>query len=295
MIDITAIILVKNEEVHLERLIFNLKDICKRICVVDSGSDDSSVVLASDKGASVFFNPWKNYATQFNWALKNCKINTEWVLRIDADEYIDDILKAEIKKLDEDSLKSVDGFKLCRYMNFQGSPIKRGGLFPLRVTRLFRKSKGYCEQTWMDEHIIVDGNLKELNGKLIDDNRNDLQWWLEKHISYSKREAVDYLINKEKSKSNIFKLDFRTRAKRFLKYNAYYKLPTNTRATAYFLYRFVLRLGFADNKQARNFHFLQGLWYRYIVDIHIERVQSYMKKHNVSLNVAIKEILGITI
>ena len=94
---LSIIILTHNEKIHLRRCINSIKDIATEIFIVDSFSSDETVELAQRLGANVYQNKWKNYATQFNWALKNCPIKTKWVMRLDADEVVTPELAAEIK------------------------------------------------------------------------------------------------------------------------------------------------------------------------------------------------------
>ena len=66
-------------------------------------------------------------------------------------------------------------------------------MFPIQVIRLFRAKYGMCENRWMDEHIIVNGKITHENTMIIDDNKGVFEFWLNKHIGYAKREAVDML------------------------------------------------------------------------------------------------------
>ena len=75
-------------------------------------------------------------------------------------------------------------------MNFLGERVRFGGLFPIRIIRLFRHGRGRCENRWMDEHILVEGATAQFAGEIIDDNRNSLTWWTEKHNAYASREVV---------------------------------------------------------------------------------------------------------
>jgi len=54
------------------------------------------------------------------------------------------------------------------------------------------------------------------------------------------------------------------------------RLPLFCRTLAYFLYRYIIRLGFLDGREGLIFHFLQGFWYRFLIDAKI--LES--KKHN---------------
>ena len=87
--DITAIILTYNEELHLRRCLENVNQFAKKVYVIDSFSTDNTVGIAKSMGATVVQHKWPgNQAEQFNWALENIEIDTEWIFRLDADEYL---------------------------------------------------------------------------------------------------------------------------------------------------------------------------------------------------------------
>lgn len=93
----TVIILTKNEETNIERCINSVKGWVERIVVVDSGSTDRTVELAENLGAEIYHHePFVDYAKQFNWAIDNTDIKTNWVFRFDADECVTPELKQEI-------------------------------------------------------------------------------------------------------------------------------------------------------------------------------------------------------
>jgi hypothetical protein len=238
---------------------------------------------------------WTNYATQFNWALDQIKGQAGWVLRLDADEVVTPELLAEIQS----GLPDVAGVTVGRSMCFMGQPVRYGGVFPIRVLRLFRNGQGRCETRWMDEHIIVDGPLAAFKGQIIDDNRNSLDWWTAKHNSYASREVID-ILNQELGflpQDRLAAKDTGQQAaiKRWIKEQLYARLPLGARAGVYFLYRYVLRGGFLDGRQARMFHVLQGFWYRYLVDVKLAEVRRYMAQTGAGPIVAIAEILNVNV
>ena len=95
-LDLTVVILTKNESMHLDRALENIKELAKRVLVVDSFSSDDTVVKARKYGADVLENKFINYAKQFQWALDHGDITTKWVMRLDADELIEDNLRHEL-------------------------------------------------------------------------------------------------------------------------------------------------------------------------------------------------------
>ena len=101
MTDIAVIILQKNEKLHIKRCLEKLAPLDPRqIFVVDCYSTDGSDKIAAEMGATVVYHEWPgNQAAQFNWALDNLPIESQWVLRLDADEYLYPETCEEVKKL----------------------------------------------------------------------------------------------------------------------------------------------------------------------------------------------------
>lgn len=296
---LVAIILTFNEEQHLARCIASVKDVADEIVVADSFSTDATLDIARTHGVRILQRPWLNYANQFNWALTQLDDDTDWVLRIDADEYLTDNLAAEIKERLPVITKEVDGIYCGRRITFQGRAISHGGVFPIRVLRLFRFGRGECENRWMDEHIKVAGPAVDFAGDIVDDNLHSLTWWTDKHNKYASREAVD-LLNLEyhfMPHDSVASLRGGKEAgvKRWIKEVVYARLPGGFRAFAYFFYRYVLRLGFLDGQAGTAFHILQGFWYRYLVDAKVAEVKRCMKQRGVCVTEAIAVVLGIKV
>ena len=84
---ITAIILTYNEEIHLARCINSILQLTKDIVVIDSYSTDKTLEIAKNFGAKVLQRAWENnHSKQLNWGLSQLPLDTDWVIRIDADE-----------------------------------------------------------------------------------------------------------------------------------------------------------------------------------------------------------------
>lgn len=298
-VKLAVLILTKDEELHIERCVNSLRGVAEDIFVVDSGSSDNTIKLAKDLGCSVKINGWKNYASQFNWGLRLIHelSSCQWVLRIDADEFLTESLAAEIKHFLRDT-SSYIGASCGRQMAFQKHLIQYGGMFPVQTVRLMRLGAGFCEDKWMDEHLVVDGAVFPLKGVLIDDNLKPLSWWVEKHNSYASREAVDLLNLKynflPSAVPKSYALNKTANRVRFCKERIYARLPLGWRAAFYFFYRYFIRLGLLDGPKGFYFHFLQGFWYRLLVDLKISEVESVISTSDPSeIRDAVKQKLMI--
>lgn len=258
MKDITVIILTKNEEKNITAAVKSAKQIADRVIVVDSGSTDQTLDLAATAGAETCFHEWSTHARQFNWALDNCCINTEWVFRLDADERITPELAKEILQLQGNGY---DGYEMRWRLYFMGKWIKHGGTYKTFFLRLFRYGKGRVEDKVMDEHVCVEGKVGKLQGDLLHYDYKGLDAWLNKHVWYSQLERNLYRDVYVRSNS----LNGAQQKKR----GFYYKLPLFLRARLYYWYRYYFQLGFLDGIEGKIFCFLQAYWYRFLVDAKI--------------------------
>jgi glycosyltransferase involved in cell wall biosynthesis len=194
---ITVIIAVKNEERNLLKCLQSLNP-AEKVIVIDSHSCDATADIARTYGAEfVQFKYNGEYPKKRQWALNNLKINSSWILLIDADEVVTRKLWDEIDK----SIKSpnaADGYMIKKDFYFLGSRMNFGG-FSFFVTLLFRNGKGRFEQlcnnfgTDMDmevhERIIVDGKVEKLSCPLIHEDFKNLSEYIGRHNNYSTWEA----------------------------------------------------------------------------------------------------------
>jgi glycosyltransferase involved in cell wall biosynthesis len=284
MLDIDMIVITYNEEKHIQRCISSIANTARNIFVVDSFSKDRTVEIASSLGAKVVQRQFINQADQFQWAIKNCEVKSEWLMRMDADEYLQPELKVEIQKILVSMPPEVKGIYIRRKILFQGKWIRHGGVYPYTVLRIWRTGQGHVEQRWMDEHIVLPPNAKTitLKGHLVDDNLKGITFWTDKHNRYASREMAAILIQKYFPRHldhslREMKNDPQARQKRFIKEEIYNKLPLGMRAVFYFFYRYIILLGFMDGGKGFTYHFLQGFWYRLLVDVKIFEVEHAAK------------------
>ena len=293
---LAAIVLTLNEEIHIERCINRLSEVVAKIYVIDAYSTDSTVKIAQKFGATVLQNKWENHAEQFNWALKNIGDDVSWVIRVDADEYLSETLKKEIINRLPNINKKITGIAVQRKIIFQGVLVKFGGLGSIKCLRIIKKGHGYCESRFMDEHLVVDGKISYFSGSIYDENLNSLSWWISKHNAYANKEAIEGLNIKYKflrrKKTNKYSLISNAQIKRMLKEHIYYKIPNKIRTLLYYLVRNIVLLGFLDSIRGTQFHFLQGYWYRILVDLKMSEIEQYKKMHDVDIITAIGKVTG---
>ena len=281
MIDLTTIILTYNEELNIIDCINSVKDISKRIIIIDSYSTDKTIELAAQLGVEVYQHEFVNQAKQFAYAMESTNIKTKWIFKLDADERLTEKSAEEIVDIClKNSNNDINGIVLRFEVNFLGKKLKHGGIYPFRKLAIFKNGFGKVEDRNMDEHIVLlRGKVVELKNDSVHKDYKDLTTWINKHNKYSSREVLDYLeIN---SKNENFKnLDSKAKTKRFIKKNIYYKLPIGFRSYLYYFYRYYIKLGFLDGKEGKIFAFLQAYWYRFLVDAKIYENTIEISKSN---------------
>lgn len=278
---LTVVLLTYNEERHLARALDSIAEITDAIVIVDSGSTDDTLSIAATYGARTEYRAFVNQADQFQWALDHCGIDTDWVMRLDADEVIEpdlaEKLCATLPTLDI----NVTGINLLRKHIFMGRFIRHGGRYPLVMLRVWRRGKARIEQRWMDEHMMIDrGRTITLRGGFADINLNDLTFFTAKHNAYATREAIEVLSSRYGLRADDHGLSAKTASrqaslKRNIKERIYNHLPLGVGPLGYFLWRYIIQLGILDGSPGLIYHFLQGFWYRFLVDA---KVREYEQK-----------------
>lgn len=295
--DLSVIIITYNEAIHIRRCLESIVVLTDKIFMVDSFSTDDTVSIASEFGVTVMQNRFVNHAAQVNWALEHCNITTGWVMRLDADEFILPELCEEIRAAIPELDKDVNGVYLKRRVYFCGRWIKHGTSYPIWLLRLWRNGKVICEQRLMDEHMkLTGGSTVRFENDFVDENKNNLTAWTAKHNSYATKEAIELLYLKfNLSNGETIKATpwgSQDQRKRWLK-KCYATLPLFLRPVLYFIYRYFIMLGFLDAKQGLVWHFLQGFWYRFLVDAKLMELESRMRESGDDPRNVVRNMYGL--
>ena len=269
---LSVMILTFNEEKNIEDCLKSVYEWADEICVIDSGSKDDTLQIVNNYTDKVCFHKFETHSKQWEWGLRNVTVRNDWVLGIDADQRITEELADELKELflNGSAIENIDGFYLKRKQYFMGKWIKHGGYYPRYLLKLFRINKVQVDVgELMDHHFYVLGNTSRLNNDFIEENKNeDINFLTTKHNHYASLQAEETFHNRNKCIINPSLFGNWDQRRLFMK-NIWVRLPIFIRAFLYFIYRYVIRLGFLDGKEGLIFHSLQGFWYRFLVDAKI--------------------------
>lgn len=268
---ISVIVLTFNEESNIGLCLDTIVDWAGEVFIVDSGSTDRTLNIASQYQAQVIHHPFENYSRQRNWAQASLLLTHEWVFHIDADERVSPQLMRELMQLfpAPTTGPAIAGILVRRRIHFLGQPITHGGIYPTYHCRIFKKELGHCEDREYDQHFTVEGKTKTIQADLIEMTASSLFSWTARHNKWAQMEAIQLVKDDHGVQPNMVKARFSgspIERRRWLRSRFYGRTPIFTRAVMYFIARYFLRGGFLDGKPGLIYHFLQGFWFRFYVD-----------------------------
>jgi glycosyltransferase involved in cell wall biosynthesis len=276
MSNISVIIPTKNELIHIERAIKSALRLTPNVFVVDSSSTDGTIELAEKLGAKVYQYNWNgssNFSKKINWAIQNLPIKTEWIIRLDADEYFMDNSVVNLEARLAQVPKEVNGITLIRRIYFMGKWMKHSGEYPKVSMRILKVGETSMEDRWLDEHVdLKNGAYLDFPYEVADDSKISISDWITKHNGYSTRDAIELIHQKinlfRRGDINLDKAASKLRRRK----NRYGTFPKYWRAFFFFLYRYFFKLGFLDGKEGFLWNFYQCWWYRTLADSKVDEI-----------------------
>ena len=240
MQQIAAVIITHNEADNIGRCLESLQKVVAEILVVDSNSTDDTVAICEKQGIPVIRREWEGYAKTKNFA--NSKVDSDWILSIDADEVVSIELLQSIKTL---HLERGKVYSLDRINNFCGQWIKHSGWYPDWKVRLFHKDDAYWVGNFVHEKLKFAPNVAvvKLEGKLQHYSYNTYEEHQQRIQRYAKLAAAE--MHQNGKSPNLIKTIFS--------------------AIARFFRTIVLRLGFLDGKNGWiiGFRNMKMVWLKY--------------------------------
>jgi glycosyltransferase involved in cell wall biosynthesis len=267
------IVLTFNEEKNIEACLKSVSTLNATIYIVDSGSTDNTLSICRNYTDHIHHHQFDNYAAQRNWALTALPLKSTWILNLDADHRVSAELATELNTILATGVDpQLNGFLISRRTMFMNKWIKYGGHYPTYHANLFRNGFGSCEEKLYDQHFLIKGETKVLRGDIIDIITDSINTFVIRHNHWATLEA-QYQFDKKNNGDGgqLIKPAFLgnpMQRRRYMK-QKYESFPLFVRPVLYFFIRYFIKLGFLDGKTGFIFHFLQGFWFRMMIDIKI--------------------------
>lgn len=161
---LSVVIITFNEERNIGRCLASVKGVADDVVVVDSFSTDRTEAIVREQGVRFVQHAFAGHIEQKNWAITQAK--HPFVLSLDADEALDDELRASIV---EARSGTADGYTMNRLTNYCGSWIRHGGWYPDVKLRLWDSRKGQWTGTNPHDRYELEkgARLEHLRGDIL--------------------------------------------------------------------------------------------------------------------------------
>lgn len=267
---VSVLILTKNEERDLRNCLASVAW-SDDVWVLDSESEDKTVDIATAWGARVRVRPFDGFASQRNFGLHEFSYKYQWLLILDADERVTDVLREELLHFVKHAPETVAAGRIQRRDFFMNRWLRHAQISPLFV-RLVRHASVKYERE-INEVMMVNGEIASISGYL--DHfpfSKGISHWVQKHNIYSSMEAIQLNARHAEDVSigrALFSNDFNER-RRYQK-ALFYRLPC--RPLIKFIYMMFVRRAFLDGIPGLNYSILQ-CFYEYLISIKAVELKS---------------------
>ncbi len=268
VLPVSVIIAARNEAQNLPHCLESLRDFGE-VYVVDSQSTDETVEIARSCGAQVVqFHYRGGWPKKRQWAIDSLPLVHDWILLLDADESLTPELVSEIRAAIQDP--RYNGYHIALHIYFLGRQLRHSGA-TFRKLSLFRRGKGRYEcrlkeqdasmaDMEVHEHVVVEGRTANLKAPLLHHNVSSLSHYIRKHDAYSNWEAKVWLNgNADELRASLSGTQAQRR--RWLR-RKFFTWPSSS--LAFFLYKYIFRLGFLDGIPGLIYCCFQGIQFFHI-------------------------------
>jgi glycosyltransferase involved in cell wall biosynthesis len=257
---LTVIIPTLNEEANLGAALDSVRGWASAVFVVDSLSVDRTVDIALARPGSenvrVVQHRFENYGAQWNWALDVLPIETEWILKLDADERVPEPFKEEFERIASDASRPEVAYYFRRRIHFLGKPLRWGGTGGNWDIRIWKHAHARFEERSVNEHLIVMGGPVGFMDSMVEHHDSkDLSEWISKQNRYSSMEAMIRIAGEH---SSTVARPFGTKHERtnWLR-NVYFQVPFHN--LLFFFYLALARLGILDGTNGVRYAYVRAM------------------------------------
>ena len=173
-------IITLNEERRIGKCIKSVS-FADEVVVVDSGSQDRTVEIAEQAGARVIQQEWLGYGRQKQFAVEQA--TNEWVLCLDADEWLSPELSRSIQSVLEHP--EFSAYQFPRRNRFMGRWLRHGEGYPDWSLRLFDRNHAHWSEDEVHEKVVPDGEIGKVSGDLMHESEETIQQYLAKQDRYT--------------------------------------------------------------------------------------------------------------
>lgn len=283
---VSVFVVTGNEELNVEACLRSVHGWSDDIHVVDSDSTDTTVEIARRFAGNVVNHTYIDHASQLIWAFENLPFKHEWVLFLDADNVVSDLLKHKIADALAADDGTVNGYYCIHTEFFRDKPVWGMKKWWARLVR-----RAHCRidnSELVDYGIHIDGKVGYIHAPIYENNRkeNDIDFWVDKHQRFARRMAAEEVLRRHGLitwgvEPRLFGTSDQRRV--WLK-NRWLHMPLFIRPVIYWAYRYFLRGAVFQGRHGFTFTVFQALWFRLLCDMKVQEFQQQLLAGTLSLD-----------
>jgi glycosyltransferase involved in cell wall biosynthesis len=177
---VTPVVLTYNESENIGRTLNSLRW-APSVVVLDSGSQDETKEIAGRyPNVKWFERGFDSHQAQWEFAVRETGIASEYVLALDADMEVTEAFKQELENVFLPG--GFAGGDVPFVYSYYGRQLA-GSLYPNQI-RVFRPSDVVITQVDHTQHFAVRGNVYKFRSRIIHDDRKPIERWVAAQLSY---------------------------------------------------------------------------------------------------------------
>jgi glycosyltransferase involved in cell wall biosynthesis len=272
---VSVIILTLNEEKNIRQCLQSMDSWTYDIHIVDSNSTDNTVEIAKEYTTNIHMIEEGHWANIRNWAMSSIPLKYDWVMFVDADEWLTEGLKSEINQKLNSTIEE-NGFYIRRKFIFLNKWLRHGRMYS-KVLRLFKHEKTEYTESGDVEYPKVEGKVGLLNNDMVHQDLKPFSSWVDKHNKISLRAAKRYIEIKDGKKELLYKSSTNETIeggdRHWVRENIWDHVPLLSRPFLMFFYTYFINLGFLDGKEGLIYHLNHAFVYELLISTQIKEIE----------------------
>lgn len=192
---------------------------CDEVVIVDMSSTDGSLELFKEYPNVVVYTNHDYIYRNVNLGIE--KATSDWIIRLDSDEVVEDDLKTEIEKILAMDQAPFDGYLARSHLYFLGYHLKHGFAYNNYRTTFFRKGFATYKGDSEHEEMIRKGKWGNLQGYYSHYTNPTISFWLRKLNYYSDKDVERMPLENYPGLLKGFYITFRWALRFFFRQRAY--------------------------------------------------------------------------
>ncbi len=255
-LDLSVVIITKNEEKNIVKCLEKIKNIANEIIIIDSFSTDKTKEIVNNIKANIIFKEvlWQGYGKTKNFGINLAK--SKWILSLDADEVLTDELIKEIEiVINKES--DIFGYYVPRTLFFCNKALHYGGTYPDYQLRLFKNGAGLFNNSDVHEKLILNGKKGYLKNSMFHYSYHSIFDYFERFNLYTTLDAEKmYNSGKKINILKLFSFNFRLFNKLIIKrgiLDGFYGIFYHFFSSMYPIVKYAKLFEIYQNKKSKNF------------------------------------------